>query len=171
MIGITGTGGSGKSSLVDELVRRFLYQLPEHRIAVISVDPSKRRTGGALLGDRIRMNSIPNDRVYMRSMATRQPNLALSPGGIRCRERHEGGGVRCDPARDLRDRTGRHRDRRLRRPVGLCHDPGIRRRLATGKDRHARVRRPDRHQQGRQAGSRRRPARSAQAVPPQPNHF
>jgi methylmalonyl-CoA mutase len=79
VIGITGTGGSGKSSLVDEMVRRFLLQLPEHRIAVISVDPSKRRTGGALLGDRIRMNSIPNERVYMRSMATRQPNLALSP--------------------------------------------------------------------------------------------
>ena len=79
VIGITGTGGSGKSSLVDEMVRRFLFQLPEHRIAVISVDPSKRRTGGALLGDRIRMNSIPNQRVYMRSMATRQPNLALSP--------------------------------------------------------------------------------------------
>jgi methylmalonyl-CoA mutase len=79
VIGITGTGGSGKSSLVDEMVRRFLSQLPEHRIAVISVDPSKRRTGGALLGDRIRMNSIPNERVYMRSMATRQPNLALSP--------------------------------------------------------------------------------------------
>jgi methylmalonyl-CoA mutase len=79
VIGITGTGGSGKSSLVDEVVRRFLFQLPEYRIAVISVDPSKRRTGGALLGDRIRMNSIPNERVYMRSMATRQPNLALSP--------------------------------------------------------------------------------------------
>ncbi len=79
VIGITGTGGSGKSSLVDEVVRRFLFQLPEHRVAIISVDPSKRRTGGALLGDRIRMNSIPDDRTYMRSMATRQPNLALSP--------------------------------------------------------------------------------------------
>ena len=78
VLGITGTGGSGKSSLVDELVRRFLVDFDDKTIAVISVDPSKRRTGGALLGDRIRMNSIHNDRVYMRSLATRQSNLALS---------------------------------------------------------------------------------------------
>ena len=78
VLGITGTGGSGKSSLVDELVRRFLVDFPEKTIAVVSVDPSKRKTGGALLGDRIRMNSIKNDRVYMRSLATRQSNLALS---------------------------------------------------------------------------------------------
>ena len=78
VLGITGTGGSGKSSLVDELVRRFLIDFPEKRIALISVDPSKRKTGGALLGDRIRMNAINNERVYMRSLATRQSNLALS---------------------------------------------------------------------------------------------
>ncbi|GAB3195218.1 methylmalonyl-CoA mutase [Pontibacter aydingkolensis] len=78
VLGITGTGGAGKSSLVDELVRRFLMDFPEKKIAIISVDPSKRKTGGALLGDRIRMNSISNDRVYMRSLATRQSNLALS---------------------------------------------------------------------------------------------
>jgi methylmalonyl-CoA mutase len=78
VLGITGTGGSGKSSLVDELVRRFLIDFPEKQIAVVSVDPSKRKTGGALLGDRIRMNSIKNPRVYMRSLATRQSNLALS---------------------------------------------------------------------------------------------
>jgi methylmalonyl-CoA mutase len=78
ILGITGTGGSGKSSLVDELVRRFLIDFPKKTIAIISVDPSKRKTGGALLGDRIRMNSIRNERVYMRSMATRQSNLALS---------------------------------------------------------------------------------------------
>lgn len=78
VLGITGTGGAGKSSLVDELVRRFLIDFPEKNIAIISVDPSKRKTGGALLGDRIRMNSIRNDRVYMRSLATRQANLALS---------------------------------------------------------------------------------------------
>ena len=78
VLGITGTGGSGKSSLVDELVRRFLMDFKEKQIAIISVDPSKRKTGGALLGDRIRMNAINNDRVYMRSLATRQSNLALS---------------------------------------------------------------------------------------------
>jgi len=78
VLGITGTGGAGKSSLVDELVRRFLHDFPEKTIAIISVDPSKRKTGGALLGDRIRMNSIRNERVYMRSLATRQANLALS---------------------------------------------------------------------------------------------
>lgn len=78
ILGITGTGGAGKSSLVDELVRRFLIDFKDKTIAIISVDPSKRKTGGALLGDRIRMNSINNPRVYMRSLATRQSNLALS---------------------------------------------------------------------------------------------
>jgi len=78
ILGITGTGGSGKSSLVDEIVRRFLIDFPEKTIGLISVDPSKRKTGGALLGDRIRMNAINNPRVYMRSLATRQSNLALS---------------------------------------------------------------------------------------------
>lgn len=78
VLGITGTGGAGKSSLVDELVRRFLIDFPEKTIGIVSVDPSKRKTGGALLGDRIRMNSINNSRVYMRSLATRQSNLALS---------------------------------------------------------------------------------------------
>ncbi|REK37959.1 MAG: methylmalonyl-CoA mutase [Actinobacteria bacterium] len=79
VIGITGTGGSGKSSLVDELVRRLLADFEDKTVAIISVDPSKRKSGGALLGDRIRMNSIPHPRAYMRSLATRQPNLALSP--------------------------------------------------------------------------------------------
>eukprot|EP01133_Synstelium_polycarpum_P013911 gene13911-16412_t len=78
VLGITGTGGSGKSSLVDELVRRFLIEVKDKSLAIISVDPSKRKTGGALLGDRIRMNAINNKRVYMRSLATRQANLALS---------------------------------------------------------------------------------------------
>ncbi|MFZ4413726.1 MAG: methylmalonyl-CoA mutase family protein, partial [Bacteroidales bacterium] len=78
VLGITGTGGSGKSSLIDEIVRRFLMSSEDKTLAIISVDPSKRKTGGALLGDRIRMNAINNPRVYMRSLATRQSNLALS---------------------------------------------------------------------------------------------
>ncbi|MES2279545.1 MAG: methylmalonyl-CoA mutase family protein [Bacteroidota bacterium] len=84
VLGITGTGGAGKSSLVDEIVRRFLTETGSadeqtgKTLAIISVDPSKRKTGGALLGDRIRMNAINNPRVYMRSLATRQANLALS---------------------------------------------------------------------------------------------
>jgi isobutyryl-CoA mutase len=78
VLGITGTGGAGKSSLVDEFVRRFLIDFKSKNLAIVSVDPSKRKTGGALLGDRIRMNSISNPRVYMRSLATRQSNLALS---------------------------------------------------------------------------------------------
>ena len=78
VIGITGTGGSGKSSLMDEIVRRYLTDFPAHKIGIISVDPTKRKTGGALLGDRIRMNAIRDPRVYMRSMATRRANFSLS---------------------------------------------------------------------------------------------
>lgn len=78
VLGITGTGGAGKSSMVDEIVRRFLIDFKDKTLGIISVDPSKRKTGGALLGDRIRMNAINNPRVYMRSLATRQSNLALS---------------------------------------------------------------------------------------------
>ncbi len=78
VLGITGTGGAGKSSLVDELVLRYLRTYPDKTLGIISVDPSKRKTGGALLGDRIRMNAISSDRVFMRSLATRQYNLALN---------------------------------------------------------------------------------------------
>ncbi|MGM7723606.1 fused isobutyryl-CoA mutase/GTPase IcmF [Metabacillus sp. Hm71] len=78
VIGITGTGGAGKSSLTDELIRRFLNEIPELTIAVLSVDPTKQKTGGALLGDRIRMNAIFSPRVYMRSLATRQSKTELS---------------------------------------------------------------------------------------------
>jgi methylmalonyl-CoA mutase len=78
VLGITGTGGAGKSSMVDEIVRRFLLDFTDKTIGLISVDPSKRKTGGALLGDRIRMNAINHPRVFMRSLATRQSNLALS---------------------------------------------------------------------------------------------
>ncbi|HKO81894.1 MAG TPA: cobalamin-dependent protein, partial [Chitinophagaceae bacterium] len=78
VLGITGTGGAGKSSVTDEIVRRFLSNFIDKTIAVISVDPSKKKTGGALLGDRIRMNSISHPRAYMRSLATRDDNTALS---------------------------------------------------------------------------------------------
>jgi len=78
ILGITGTGGAGKSSVTDEIVRRFLHTFLDKTIAVISVDPSKKKTGGALLGDRIRMNAIAHPRAYMRSLATRDDNTALS---------------------------------------------------------------------------------------------
>ncbi|WP_256646806.1 methylmalonyl-CoA mutase family protein [Thermomonas paludicola] len=78
VVGITGTGGAGKSSVTDELLNRFLAHFPDMHIAVVSVDPTRRRTGGALLGDRIRMNSLRSHRVYMRSMATRRQNVATN---------------------------------------------------------------------------------------------
>ncbi|WP_330949163.1 fused isobutyryl-CoA mutase/GTPase IcmF [Virgibacillus sp. MG-45] len=78
VLGITGTGGAGKSSLTDELIRRFIHEIPDKKIAIISIDPTKRKTGGALLGDRIRMNAIFSDRVYMRSLATRDSRSELS---------------------------------------------------------------------------------------------
>ncbi len=78
ILGITGTGGAGKSSLTDELIRRFLQEFPDKKLAILSVDPTKQKTGGALLGDRIRMNAIFNKRVYMRSLATRGSRTELS---------------------------------------------------------------------------------------------
>ncbi|MFQ5548009.1 MAG: methylmalonyl-CoA mutase family protein [Woeseia sp.] len=78
VVGITGTGGAGKSSVTDEILNRFLRCFQDMRIAVLAVDPTRRRTGGALLGDRIRMNSLRSDRIYMRSMATRRQHLATS---------------------------------------------------------------------------------------------
>lgn len=78
VLGITGTGGAGKSSLTDEIVRRFVHDFPDKRLGVLSVDPSKRKTGGALLGDRIRMNAVSHPNVYMRSFATREANVAIN---------------------------------------------------------------------------------------------
>ncbi len=78
VVGITGTGGAGKSSITDELVRRFSLDFPEKSVAILAVDPSRQRTGGALLGDRIRMNSINSNRIYMRSLATRESQTELS---------------------------------------------------------------------------------------------
>lgn len=80
VVGITGTGGAGKSSLTDELVRRFLYEFEDKTVAIISIDPTKQKTGGALLGDRIRMNSINSPRVFMRSLATRGSRMEISEG-------------------------------------------------------------------------------------------
>ena len=78
-LGVTGTGGAGKSSLTDEIVRRFrLDQQDRLRIAVISIDPSRRKSGGALLGDRIRMNAIEHPNIYMRSLATREAGSEVS---------------------------------------------------------------------------------------------
>ena len=84
VLGITGTGGAGKSSVTDEIVRRYLQTFSDKTIAVISVDPSKKKTGGALLGDRIRMNSISHPRAYMRSLATRDENTAVSSAMQEC---------------------------------------------------------------------------------------
>lgn len=78
ILGVTGTGGAGKSSLLDELIRRWLMFLPNKKLAIISIDPTKKRSGGALLGDRIRMNAIHHPNIYMRSVATRQANMAIS---------------------------------------------------------------------------------------------
>jgi isobutyryl-CoA mutase len=79
VVGVTGTGGAGKSTVTDELLSRFAAHLPDLRIAVLAVDPTRRRTGGALLGDRIRMNSLRHEQIYMRSMATRRQNLSTTP--------------------------------------------------------------------------------------------
>ena len=78
VIGITGTGGAGKSSVTDVILNRFLASFPDMKIAVLAVDPTRRRTGGALLGDRIRMNSLRSEQIYMRSIATRRQHLATS---------------------------------------------------------------------------------------------
>lgn len=78
VVGITGTGGAGKSSLTDELIRRIQIDYPELKLAILSVDPSRKKSGGALLGDRIRMNAINHPNIYLRSLATRRANLALS---------------------------------------------------------------------------------------------
>ena len=78
VLGITGTGGAGKSTVTDELLARFMRSFPDLRVAVLAVDPTRRRTGGALLGDRIRMNSLRNERIFMRSFATRRSNRATS---------------------------------------------------------------------------------------------
>jgi methylmalonyl-CoA mutase len=78
VLGITGTGGAGKSSLTDEILNRIVRFFPDRRVAVVAMDPTRRRSGGALLGDRIRMNSLANEQLFMRSLATRRQHLATS---------------------------------------------------------------------------------------------
>ena len=116
VVGITGTGGAGKSTVTDELVSRFLQYFPDARIAVLAVDPTRRRTGGALLGDRIRMNSLRDERVFMRSMATRRRNAATSAVLEDAVAFTAHAGLRPRRRRDGRDRPERLRDRRPRRP-------------------------------------------------------
>ena len=169
VIGITGTGGSGKSSLTDEIVRRLrLDRRDALRIAVLAVDPSRRKTGGALLGDRIRMNAIGHPNVYMRSLATRVSG-SRGPGGLlRHRRRHPHRGLRHRDRGDQRHRPGRRGHRPVRGRAGVRDDAGVRRREPARKDRHARLRRPRRHQQVRPQGRRGCAARREQAGAAQP---
>ena len=168
-LGITGTGGAGKSSLTDELVRRFrLDQQDRLRIAIVSIDPSRRKSGGALLGDRIRMNAIEHPNIYMRSLATRDAGQRGQRGAARRDRRVQGRGLRPRHRRDLGHRPGRRRDRAAGRRLALRDDARIRRRDAAREDRHARLRRLRRDQQVRPQGRGRRAARRAQAVPAQP---
>jgi methylmalonyl-CoA mutase len=146
VLGITGTGGSGKSSLTDEIIRRFrLDHADRLRIAIVAVDPTRRRTGGSLLGDRIRMNAINHSNIYMRSIATRS--------------RH---------CRNPRHRTGRRRHRAAGRRLALRHDARIRRPEPARENRHARLRRRSCDQQVRSQGRRRRLPRCLQTGPAQP---
>ncbi len=139
--------------MVDELIRRFILDQPTKTIGVISVDPSKRKTGGALLGDRIRMNSIRGERVYMRSLATRQSNLALSKHVKEAVDVLKGSRLRPDHPGDKRHRPERYGDPRPQRRFALYHDAGVRRGHAAGEDRHARLRRRGGDQPVRQRGA------------------
>ena len=120
--GLTGTGGAGKSCLTDELVRRFLNDFPDKTVAVLCVDPSKRRTGGALLGDRIRMNAVHDPRAYMRSLATRQSHSELSDAIRDAIERRKGRRVRSGDRGDQRHRPGGRGHRRSVRRADLRDD-------------------------------------------------
>ena len=126
MVGITGTGGAGKSSLTDELLRRFLMDNPDNRVAILSIDPTRKRSGGALLGDRIRMNSIDPAGC---SCAAWPPAAARAscPNHPRGRRRVQGGVVRPGHHRDQRHRAGRRRHRRPRRCESVRDDARVRR--------------------------------------------
>ena len=164
VVGITGTGGAGKSSLSDELLSRFVRHFPDRQIAVVAIDPTRRRSGGALLGDRIRMNSLANEQIFMRSLATRRQHLATSRGAEGRDRAVPARGLRPDLRRDRRHRPVGHRDRRRGGPVAVRHDQRLRRGEPAREDRHARLRRHGRAQQVREARRRGQPAVRAQAV-------
>ena len=121
VLGITGTGGAGKSSLTDELIRRFIHELPDKKVAIFSIDPTKQKTGGALLGDRIRMNAIFNKRVFMRSLATRGSRTELSrlERRIGCRKN---GRLRSHRCGNERNRARRCRNYGSIGRIDVCHD-------------------------------------------------
>jgi methylmalonyl-CoA mutase cobalamin-binding domain/chain len=156
VIGVTGPGGAGKSVLTDELLRRFLMEFPAKRLAVLSVDPSRRKGGGALLARLHAQLRDPRER----ERARRRDGFGARH--LSCR------GVRRDLRRELRDRPGRLGNRRGRRCLDLRHDARLRRPVAAREDRHARLRGPRGGQQVGPAGRRRRAARREEAVPPQP---
>ncbi len=139
VIGVTGTGGAGKSSLNDELLSRFIRHFPDKQIAVVAMDPTRRRSGGALLGDRIRMNSLSSENIFMRSLATRRQHMATSAvlkdviGLLQAR------GLRSDRRRDGGHRAVGYRDRRSRGSLALRDDERIRRGEPAREDRHARL--------------------------------
>ena len=174
VLGITGTGGAGKSSLTDELIRRLrLDQDDALRIAVISIDPSRRKSGGALLGDRIRMNAIA-------PWSDGPARLHALPGHARLRQRDQRRPCpTCSPParcagfdlvdrRDLGHRPGRRRDRAAGRRADVRDDARVRRRQPAREDRHARLRRVRGDQQVRPQGRGRRAARRRQAGAAQP---
>ena len=169
VLGITGTGGSGKSSLTDELVRRFrLDQEDKLRIAVLAVDPTRRRGGGALLGDRIRMNSLGGEQRLLpvdgHPRQRRQP--ARAPR--RRHRRAQGRRVRPGDRRDAGHRAGRRRHRAVRRPLAVRDDAGVRRRVPAREDRHAGLRRRRGDQQVRAPRRRGRPPRRGPPAGAQP---
>jgi methylmalonyl-CoA mutase len=160
VLGITGTGGSGKSSLTDELVRRLrLDHEDKVRVAVIAIDPTRRRGGGALLGDRIRMNAIDRPRVYFRSLATRVRHHEVPDAHRRHRRRvPRPGAPTSSSSRRPASARATPRSSTTRR-LPLRDDPRVRRRQPAREDRHARLRRRRRDQQVREARRARRPAR------------
>ncbi len=168
VIGFTGTGGAGKSSVVDELVMRLRRDAPALRIALLLVDPTRRRSGGALLGDRIRMNAIGG----AGGLRALDGDASGEPIALRGRERRTRrlarGGLRSRLPRDRGHRPERLRDRRSRRQLALRDDARVRRAVAAREDRHARLRGSGRAQQMRPPRRGRFPARHPQAVATQP---